>query len=128
VGSDETRDSDVDLSGLSDQINTWGETVERHVNAGIIYQSPKPIANVYPNPVSTDRITMETYVHKNDIPVEYRISTTMGTIVKDWHSPATYKTGLYDINIDLTGIDSGHYTLTVKTGIKSETHKLVVIK
>jgi len=128
VGTNEALDSDVDANGISDLISAWGETVERHVNAGVVKATFQQITNVYPNPASLNQVTLENHVKQNDVDISYFISDVSGKRVATWNGNKKYKAGLYQIPVDLSNIHDGHYTLTVITGYKREHHKLVVLK
>ncbi len=128
VGSDPTINSDADSDGYSRILNLTGQTVERHIDAGLVNFKAPGISNVYPNPVFTTEIELETFVYRDGLKTSYQIIDQFGQVIFASKESEEQNKGEYHQRIIIPEELNGQYYLRVKVGHRDDVHKLVILR
>ena len=122
-GGDDKVDSDFDMTGLSDVIVLSGETVMRHLDAGLI-EDPYPLSTAYPNPVSGETITLKTHINKSGLDLQVEVHSDLGqktgTIFRN-----NLEEGFLELPISVGQLEPGLHYMKILVGRKTEYVKFI---
>lgn len=104
-----------------DNLNINGVLVGLNENKSSLENS----FNFFPNP-ATNQLNVELNISKSTNQTEVYITNILGKRVKDVISKTALKPDQYKYNVDLSGLASGVYFVTMQTEMGRKTQKLVI--
>ena len=128
-GLDEQNDSDFNADGSTELIIfDTGETVERHIDAGLI-RIGNFNSSIYPNPTSGNQIQLRSYKYARDVNSAGKLLffDQQGALRKTVWLELQEQEGFYEKSIDISELPSGFYFLKFSQGRRSEDMKLIII-
>ena len=128
-GLDDINDSDFNADGETELIIfDNGETVERHVDAGLIKEGNFK-STIYPNPTSGDLLNLRSYKDERYQSKIGRLQVfdEQGALKQSVKFDISEVDGSYEKAVDISSLPPGFYYLKLDQGRKSEFLKLIKI-
>jgi len=126
LGSDDDSDSDFSDVGETDIITLSGETVERHVDAGLKRIS-KFSSTVYPNPTTQGSVSLRIQSDQNDDEATLLIFDEQGKIKSKL--PIDLQGNMDNtVEIDISHLSAGFYYLKINQKRSSQFLKLIKLE
>lgn len=128
LGSDDQFDSDFDATGASDLISlSNGDTVERHIDAGLISVGKIAPASLFPNPVTGPSVSLSSFKYAEDEVAQLLIFDEQGALHQTIEVQLDTAEGAYEKVIDISQLPTGFYYLKLNYQRRSEFLKLIKI-
>jgi hypothetical protein len=121
-------DSDFDATGASDLISlSNGDTVKRHIDAGLISVGKIAPASLFPNPVTGPSVSLSSFKYAEDEVAQLLIFDEQGALHQTIEVQLDTAEGAYEKVIDISQLPTGFYYLKLNYQRRSEFLKLIKI-
>ena len=128
-GLDDVNDSDFNAVGETEMlIFDNGETVQRHVDAGLI-RIGKFNSSIYPNPATGSHLNLRSYKYPHETGSVGRllIMDEQGALRQAQKIQIPESEGYYNRSINISSLPAGFYYIKMDQGRRSEQLKLIKI-